>query len=83
MSGDNGFTPTQESILKLLSDGFYHTRQELLDCLNNPDAGRTHLNNTLTCLRRRLRPRGHDVVCTIQHKRVGYRLVRLLSTHGE
>ena len=73
-------TPTERRILALLADGRAHTRAELLallsDDLGAPSNVRAHVSN----LRRRLRPKGEEIVCEVRYRcQVCYRHVRLLT----
>jgi hypothetical protein len=78
------FTPWQTVVLDLLADGKNHLRSELLTTLEDPYAGKDllirRLNKNLVDLRDRLRPNGHDIVCTLVNRRVAYRHVRLLDS---
>jgi hypothetical protein len=73
------YTPTQQRIMLVLGDGAAHTRQELRDCLEDELAGRSALSFHLSNIRKYLRPKGQDIVCCLQNKRIMYRLVRLIS----
>lgn len=72
----NGWTPTEKRIIDLLSDGLPHTRDEVFKCLwddqSNLDAIKGHLS------RMRDKAPHLDIVCTLHHRRICYRLVRRL-----
>jgi hypothetical protein len=74
-----GFTPIQQCLLAVLSDGGPHEPVELLDCLGDPESGVKNLWPHLTYLRRKLRPSGEDIVCEIYRRKMHYRHVRLLA----
>lgn len=75
----DSFTPTQQKILDVLSDGKSHSRQELIDCLEDAVADRKNLNVHLSNLRARMRPAGHDVIYCPRHRKAYYRHVVLIS----
>jgi DNA-binding SARP family transcriptional activator len=74
------FTPTQQLILTLLSDGMPHPREDVMSCLADPLSSRANLNNQLSDMRRLLRPRGEDIICQLLNRRICYRHVRLLAS---
>jgi DNA-binding response OmpR family regulator len=69
------FTPTEQKIIDLLNDGQRHLMAEMKLCLWDGDetAVYTHVGN----LRRKLRPKGLDIVCE-QNPKTTYRLMRQL-----
>lgn len=78
------FTPTQYRILKVLSDGLDHKKGELKAVLDDEMAGDNALSVHLTYLRKRLRPRGEDIVCVARgHGRYFYRHVRLIAPSSQ
>ena len=73
------FTPTQQLIMDLLSDGEPHKRAELLNAIDplcTPNTLQTHLSN----IRKVIRPSGEDVVCELRERGIWYRRVRLLAS---
>jgi hypothetical protein len=60
------FTPTEERILYVLSDGLGHTRDELLAVLEDDQAGPKAVAMHITRMRVKLRRRGETVTneCT-------------------
>lgn len=75
------FTPTEQRILDLLSDGLSHRREEFLSCLYDElgrlGTVRLHLYN----MRKKLRPIGQDIVTEMGQSRIlYYRHVRLLHS---
>ena len=73
-------TPTQQRILNLLSDGRRHLRNEIVEeCLCDTLSARGALNVQITGLRKILHPRGEDIICELNNRRICYRHVRLLN----
>lgn len=72
------FTPTQQKILDVLSDGLAHLREELHACLPDELGPLKNVQNHITAIRRRLRPKGQDIVCVISNRGIRYMHVRLL-----
>lgn len=71
------FTPTEQRMLKILSDGFPHHKSELQACLYDEESTiRQHIYN----IRAKLRPRGEDIVCELRLHGIHYRHVRLLAS---
>ncbi len=74
------FTPTEQAILELLSDGMPHPRDEvkrlLPDDLADARAIAVHVCN----LRRKIGRVGQDIIFTIDRRRKCYRLVRMLAS---
>ena len=75
------FTPIQERILQVLSDGRAHTKAELFACLDDELADRngTAVNRQLGKMREQLRPNGEDIICEFYLKKYLYRHVRLIG----
>jgi hypothetical protein len=77
------FTPTQQRILKILSDGRPHSITELRTALNDELAVRCALKVHICHIRKKLRPIGQDILFEITGKIDGtyysYRHVRLLQ----
>lgn len=59
MNGD-GLTVPQR-MLKLLSDGKFHTAQELHGCLHDDMGPLENINAHITNIRKVLRPKGEDI----------------------
>lgn len=70
------FTPTEQRIVDMLSDGLPHSREELVGTIDEL-ATRKNLQVHITRIRNKLRPIGEDVVCEAVSLR--YRHVRLIS----
>jgi len=77
------FTPTQQRILNVLSDGLPHPVDELVRCLNDDLSTRRHVSPHLTALRKLLRYRGETIACIHNHRTPCYMHVRLLSSASE
>lgn len=73
------FTPTQQKIIDILSDGQRHTAQELFDCLPDELGYIDNLTQHISNIRNRLKPIGQWIVCETANKRRYYRHVRLLA----
>ena len=79
------FSPTQRRILKLLSDGEPHRREELLRCIDEETdpkkftADGRNLQKHLCLIREKIRPRGHDIVCQLLHRAIHYRHIITLT----
>lgn len=69
----------QDGIIHILSDGRPHHRSELLDLLSEESRTPKNLNDTLSNLRKKLRPLGQEIVCELKHRQIHYRHVRLIS----
>jgi len=77
---NNGYTPTQAAMIKVLSDGQRHRREELHACLPDELGGLINVHNHLSKLRKKLRPKGEDIVCELYERRIHYRHVRILAS---
>lgn len=77
MSDPKKPTPTQARILKCLSDGKYHTKQELMALLTDELAGSTALPFHISEIRKLL-PRSQDIVCVARQNTHMYRHIRTL-----
>jgi len=73
----NGFTPTQQRIMDLLSDGKPHCKDELQKCLSDELAGDTAVGFHLTAIRKVLSKRNEGVLCVLVNRKIAYRYVAL------
>jgi hypothetical protein len=73
------WTPTQARMLKVLSDGMPHHRDELKACLHDELGSVSNIKAHLTAIRARLRRSGQDIVCQFHNGRYYYRHVVLLA----
>lgn len=80
MAGSNGWTPTELRILKVLSDGKGHPKEELHKCLED-DLAQLHCVAAHICFMRRKLPKDEAILCVAQgHKRF-YQHVRFLVSY--
>ena len=73
------FTPTQQKIVDLLSDGLPHTRKEVHACLWDELSPLSNIKAHITAIRKKIRPLGQDIICEYNGK-IHYRHVRLLAS---
>ena len=76
MSKGNGYTPIQAAMLKVLSDGRPHTREELHGCCGPSSIGTVPPH--ICFLRKKLRLHGQDIVSVHLNGKHLYQHVRLL-----
>ncbi len=76
------YTKTEVKILKMLSDGLPHTRDELKTCMDDPLATNTNLKAHIHRLRGKLKMVGESIVCELCPG-IRYRHVRLLYNPNE
>jgi hypothetical protein len=72
------FTPIEQRIMKALSDGRPHHRDDILDCLLDPMAQRYNVYNHISKIRSKLRPHHHDILCVLRQGTIFYQHVILL-----
>ena len=83
MADEKPWTPTQQRLLERLSDGRPHRLDELQTLLWDDMTTKGTLAVHICNLRKRLRPRGEDIVCEIggaYNMYRYYRHVRLLAS---
>lgn len=73
------WTPIQQRMLEVLADGMPHRAEELHLCLNDTDGEIDNVRAHLTHMRKKLRPRGQDIICEWYNRGFYYRHVRLIS----
>ena len=78
MSKSNGYTPIERAILTILSDGKGHPADELHKCCG--PSSRSALRKHISCIRKKLKPRGENIVFVNTGKGLRYQLVRLLHS---
>lgn len=78
---DYYFTPTEQRFIDLLSDGLSHTKSEMMQCLWDEHNERplVAMQMHVSRIRKKLRPKGEDLVCEVSGYRIFYRHVRMLS----
>ena len=75
------FTPTQQKIIDMLSDGKPHSRKELKRCLPDELAELKTVNVHIAHIRLKLRPLGEDIICEMgPMNHLGFRHIRLLTS---
>lgn len=74
------FTPTEQRILCKLLDQCRHTRQELVDCINDNE-GETIFSSHMFNLRKKLRIRGYTVALITIDRKTYYELARVVATN--
>lgn len=83
MIGANGFTPTEERIFDLLSDGHPHSRDELFKCLTDDLADTSAIRPHLTRLRGKINPKGFDILYVPRHHKTFWQLVHLVYSPND
>lgn len=73
-------SPIQQRMLQVLSDGLPHSREAMLECLQDDQCSLTGHLAHLTAIRKVLRLKGEDVLCEYRQRRPFYRHVRLLPS---
>jgi hypothetical protein len=73
---DDGFTPTQRKLMRLLSDGQHHHVSALHACLVDELGDLSNVWAHVTRLRKILRPTGRDIVCESRADGAYYRLLQ-------
>lgn len=76
--GSITYTPIQQRILALLSDGMPHDRWDVLKCIGDSLATLPTLHQHLYLLRLRLRMINQEILCERRQGRYMYRHVKLL-----
>jgi hypothetical protein len=76
----NHFSPTQQAILDLLSDGRAHSVEELHECLSDDLSPTTAIYHHVSVIRSKLRPKGEGVGYVRNDKGSFYYLTRLMSS---
>lgn len=69
----------QQRMMKVLSDGVAHRREELHACLHDELGPMRNISAHLVMLRRQLRPLGQSISCTRLDGQIYYCLVRLVA----
>lgn len=73
-------TPTQRRMVELLADGKPHERRELHALLPFDEGAMTNVKAHLTAIRKKIRPRGEEIVCEVVNNRLCYRHIVLLKS---
>lgn len=83
MSENNGYTPTERRMLDILDDGLPHRREELHACLGDELAPLSAIQNHISRLRAKLKPKGHDVLCVSRDNTRYYQRVVLYASAND
>lgn len=73
------YTPIQQRILKVLSDGMRHHWTEIRDAVGDEYINKRNINNYMFLLRKKLRLLDQEIVCEIVGFALHYRHVILLK----
>lgn len=73
------FTPIQQRIIELLSDGMPHDRSEVLKCIGDPLADYANLYPHISYLRTKLVQKGEWIVYEAYRGSLMYRHVKLIA----
>ena len=76
----HAYTPTERRIMEVLSDGMYHTREELHECLNDDLCVLSRIQMHVSNIRKKLNRIGQDIICGLHRGKPHYRLVRMLHS---
>ena len=76
------YTPTEQRLIHLLSDGMPHPKAEVQGCIGD-ELSRAARYSALSALRKKLRPIGQEIVCETTGRATFYRHVRLLCDPTE
>lgn len=74
----NGYSPSQQAMIDIFSDGEPHGKTELLEALAGYVSSPGALRKALCMLRKRL-PKDQTILCLLRNRRIFYQHVRLLS----
>lgn len=85
MNDNNRFSPTQQEILGVLSDGMPHPREDVMRAigLSSSESDRRLFGSHLVKIRRRLKRRGETILAQLLNRKVHYRHVRLLASAND
>lgn len=76
-------TPTQQRIVDQLSDGYRHHRDDVLRCLDDPEADFGAMATAIHRLRNVIQKVGYDVTCEVYMNKIQYRLVRTINQKND
>jgi hypothetical protein len=77
------FTPTQQRMIDVLSDGMPHTREELHKCLWDEEGALGNIKMHISLIRKVLQPVGQDIVCCLVRGTIQYRHIRRIYPSSE
>jgi|SRR5580658_10449155 hypothetical protein len=78
-NGVLSFTPVQQRIMDLLSDGLPHTRREIHGCLRDEQSKVSAIGVHISDIRKKVLPTGYTFVCTLSSRKIRYRYVQLVN----
>lgn len=73
------FTPIQERVIQLLSDGKRHHREEIKLAIHDDKIADSTVRAVVFRLNKRLEPVGEKILCEYSGNRYSYRHVRLIG----
>jgi DNA-binding response OmpR family regulator len=72
------WSKTEQKIYDTLCDGRVHKFEELYEHLTNGDCSRDAVSAHVGRMRKKLRPRGLDIVCVFRNRKTQYQMIRPL-----
>lgn len=79
----NGFTATENRIVELLSDGRPHRREEIHALLSDNLAALPAIQVHISNIRKKIKLRGEDILCTLVNRQIHYQHVVLLYSGND
>jgi hypothetical protein len=76
---DKSLRPVERKLLAVLADGLAHSIAELGECMPTGDGDMATVKVHVCRIRKVLRPRGEDIICEMNSRRIFYRHVVLLA----
>ena len=73
------FTPTQQRIMDLLSDGELHSKQEIFKCLSDDLSQPGAIHCQITLIRNKIRAEGYAIMIQFRDRVPQYALVKTLK----
>ena len=77
------FTRTERRMMEILADGLPHSRRELHACLPDELGELRNIWTHISRIRKKVRPKGREIVCEIWQRTVHYRLVVLVTAESK
>lgn len=71
------FKGNQKALMELLKDGKPHSKREIVEVV---DGDIKYISQWVFRIRKKINPRGFEIVCTYNGRQLKYQLVRLIST---
>ncbi len=82
-SNPSGYTPIEQRMINLLSDGIRHSYEEMFQCLDDELAGNTAVLFHITNLKNKLAKKGFGITSQRENKVTYYRMVRFIGKSSE